>query len=263
MRTKLRLLSSLSLALSSAAELPSWLVPYPGAEAVLTRPSQKLVESSYTTSASSGQLIAHYRILFDAAHLRFHPNGGGMGTTSVRAGLPECDLLITIREQAATTAVRASCTARSVEAPAPVPPVVVAPPAKRDRGVMEKYDEPFYPKPRTPAPPLVWPRWLVLTDGSSPNVERGVDAVGLHFLRTVFVTSGDRNTILAFYASLLNANGYPVESQSGPQAPVGWKAWIRGANLHIGDSGRRNVIRVEARPVSEGLEVDIRLTAGP
>ena len=125
---------------------------------------------------------------------------------------------------------------------------------------MEKYDQPYRPPPRRPAPPLVWPRWLVQVDGALPEIEKGADHVGLKILKAMYITNGDRNAVQAFYAALLIANGFPIRSQSPPSWPLGQKAWIEAADHAIGE-GPRTDIRIEIAPDADGMDkVDLRLT---
>jgi hypothetical protein len=92
--------------------MPSWLIPYPGANAATLASSASLVEIGYTTSAKPDEVVAHYRRLFETAGLRSNSNFDGSGT-SIRAGAAECDLLIKIREDNAGTNARVSCAAKS------------------------------------------------------------------------------------------------------------------------------------------------------
>ena len=94
--------------------MPAWLAVYPGVTAQ-TATFKSLVESTYTANAKPSAVTEHYRKLFEAQSLSFVPNFDGMGTV-VRAAAPECDLMITIREQDSKTLVRVDCAAK---APAP------------------------------------------------------------------------------------------------------------------------------------------------
>jgi hypothetical protein len=93
-------------------QLPSWLVPFPGAVPSPVKASAGLAETSYIATAQPEEILAHYRALFAAANLRFNPNFDGLGTT-VRAAAPECDLLLKIRDQSSGTSVKISCAAKT------------------------------------------------------------------------------------------------------------------------------------------------------
>jgi hypothetical protein len=246
--------------------VPKWLVSYPGASA-RTQDTPGLVESSYETEAKAGEVIAHYRKLFETAGLAFHPNFDGVGT-SVRGTAPEGDLLILIREQGKGTAVRVDVAAKS---PAPAP---VAAPVVRERSArvertgrehvqnMEKYDQPVRPPRRPPPPPLVWPAWLVHIDGSRLEFEKGVDRVGLKILKCSYATYDERSAIQSFYAALFDAHGFPVRSQSSASWPANRTAWLEASDHAIGE-GARVDIRVEVAPLGEARQVDLRITVRP
>jgi hypothetical protein len=159
--------------------MPSWLVNYAGAAAEI-RSAPELVESTYEAAAKPVEVMGHYRKLFEAAGLEWHPNLDGVGSV-IRASATECDLLLKFREQGGGTWVRVSCAAKAAApAPAPAkpaePPKLAEPsrdtPRKRLQG-MEKYDQPYRPPPKPPAPRLVWPAWLVGVDGAPLTVEKG------------------------------------------------------------------------------------------
>lgn len=73
-------------------KMPTWLLPYPGAEPE-TSTFPGIVEASYTVAAAPAEVITHLRKLFDSAGVPFAPNLDGIGT-SIRASVPECDLLL-------------------------------------------------------------------------------------------------------------------------------------------------------------------------
>jgi hypothetical protein len=185
--------------------MPSWLVSYPGATPN-SRAMGALVQSTYTTAAKPAEVVEHYRKLFEAAGLRFRPNSDGIGT-AIRGDAAECDLLIQIREQAPGAFVDVNCAAKSqasstssakaVEivttgpssARAPIPssprtgfPQTARPPrrpqptaeemqASHARTVAELGIHPTYHD--APAPPLVWPSWLVHIKGAGIRPQQG------------------------------------------------------------------------------------------
>jgi len=94
--------------------LPDWLIPYPGA-AGATTVSSALVESSYSAKAKPEDLSEHYAKLFSANGVTFAANFDGLGT-SIRASLPECELLIKVRESSSGTGVKVSCASKELSA---------------------------------------------------------------------------------------------------------------------------------------------------
>ena len=259
---------------SPQSRMPAWLADYPGVSPQ-TRSSAVLVESTYDVAATPGEVIGHYRKLFEAAGLAWQPNLDGVGTV-VRGAASECDLLLKIREQGTGTSVRVSCAAR-VPAPmlqaTPAPAAPVTPPTRqsvadeRRREIsrksleeMEKYDQPYRPPPRPPAPRLVWPEWLVSVDGAPLAAERGVDQFKLNYLKSAYLTNADRNGAVAFYTELLNANGYRV-MHTPPTWPRDRKAWLNADFYPGANPGPRIAIHVDFTPDEQGMRVDVRMTA--
>src|ERR1700739_3822613 len=93
------------------SSLPPWLESYPGATATV-RSSDTLIESSYTTSAQTKDVVTHYSALFKTAGLPFEPNADGVGA-SIRTTAAECDLLIQIRDHPEGTFVKVNCSAKT------------------------------------------------------------------------------------------------------------------------------------------------------
>jgi hypothetical protein len=250
--------------------MPKWLVSFPGVTARV-RTSTLLVEARYETTAPVAEVMAHYRKLFEGAGLPFHANATGMGV-SIRGAAPECALLIQISQQGYGSQVQVSC---AVEPAAPPPGAVPAqaedaPPkpffAEKEKSHiqgMEKYDQPVYPRPKAPLPPLVWPSWLVHCDGGVFTVQKGVDRFKLNYLKAQFTSQSDRGKIQSFYANLLNAHGYAVYAQSSPRLPDSREATVEGAH-YFGDApGPGFVIRVRLTAVAGGTDVELLLTSHP
>jgi hypothetical protein len=280
------LLAALVLA-SWAVAQPAWLQPYPGATPQ-TRTSSALTESTYDVAAKPAAVIAHYQKLFETAGLPFNPSLDGIGTV-VRAAAPECDLLLKIREQPTGASVRVSCAAKSpaltaVPAPAPVARPVpitmqerIAQGREHTRQVLEdaeqkgrqrdlgmaKFDQPNYPKPKPPLPPLAWPGWLVRCDGAPLRNQKGVDRFKLNYLVAEFTSPSDPAEVHTFYADLLNANGYPVEFQSGLASQRTGLGWIQGTYYAGEKPGPGLVIRAEITPADGGAHVELRITRRP
>ena len=124
-RLALLLLAGLCYGQQSALKMPPWLVPYPGAEPQVNA-LPEIVETRYTTSATPAEAVSHLRKLFDTAGVAFVPNLDGIGT-SIRASVPECDLLIKVREENSGSSVRISCSTKSAAGTPPGgSPVTVA-----------------------------------------------------------------------------------------------------------------------------------------
>jgi hypothetical protein len=126
---------------------------------------------------------------------------------------------------------------------------------------MEKYDQPYRPPPRPPAPRLIWPAWLVGVDGAPLATEKGVDQFHLNYMKSAYLTSADRNGAVAFYAELLNANGYRVYSRTLAAWPRDRKASVEGDLYPGANPGPRIVIHVDVTPEEQGMRVDVRMTA--
>ncbi len=243
----------------SAPAIPSWLLPISGAAAT-TRQSSVLTESDYTAAAPPHEVISYYRQLFAAARLPFRPDPMGYGFL-IRAATDGCDLTIRIRNQGETSAVHVTCVALRNPAGNRAGP---ADAASRSRDLaMEKFDQPVYPQPKSPRPPLSWPSWLVDVQGGRLGVRRVAEAGGASSLQADYVAGGSRTEIQSFYADLLNANGYPVFSQSPASFRTGSRAWVEGAAHPDGQPGRRIVIRIEITPVQENARVELRVRGTP
>jgi len=264
--------------------MPSWLVPYPGATAEI-RNFQAYLEAGYATSASPGAVVDHYRKLFESANLPFQPNSDGIGT-NIRGAAAECDLLISIRSQAAGTAVRVSCAekspqyneavttttsrptpvrraARTAQNPQPSSDEILTRHQQKvaELGIHRTYED-------APAPPLVWPAWLVDMNHTHPPLASGVDKSGHEFLRARYITSSPMTAIRALYTDLLRANGYTINSSSistghtvsGIQQNA--NGHVEGYTYPDGTPGPRTEIRVHfsRSHLNDPIEVDMRFT---
>ena len=91
----------LGLASASADDVkldnPSWLAPSPGSTSTGVVASATSIESSYSTTASVAEGIAHYERQLKDAGLVFQSNYDGLGTT-IRVQAPQRAALIQIRE---------------------------------------------------------------------------------------------------------------------------------------------------------------------
>jgi hypothetical protein len=258
--------------------MPAWLVSYPGVTPN-SRAMGLLVESNYTTAAKTAQVVDHYRKLFEDAGLRFQPRADGMGI-SIRGDAAECDLLILIREQAPGSFVDVNCSAKSQASPAPTGKaveIIGATPSKvrnaedmkerHARRVAELGIHPTYQD--APAPPLVWPSWLVHIKGAEVRPLQGVDESRKAYLKVRYVSNLPMTTLYNFYEDLLNANEYRVHTSrlstgqtiSGVvQKPGGmWKAptirmgrRVRGPSFNVSFSRSK---------LNEPITVEMRLTA--
>ena len=266
---------------------PSWLVPYPGATAQ-TRSTPGLVESTYEAAARPANVVAHYQKLFETAGLPFNPGFDGMGTV-IRGSAPECDLLIKIREQNSGTFVRVSCAEKTpamVAVPSPAPSAPARRPTMEERIAqsheytrqvqeereqksrqadlgMAKFDQPVYPHPKKPAPPLAWPAWLVHCNGARLQIEKGSDMNEFAYLKAEFNSTSDRAAIQSFYADLLNENGYPVDLQSKLPTPRTGETFVRGSYYAGEKPGPKLVVRAAFTPRDGGTHVELRITRVP
>ncbi|HEY6391292.1 MAG TPA: hypothetical protein VIX89_08445 [Bryobacteraceae bacterium] len=297
------LLALISAAAGQQAPLamPSWLTPYPGANAATLASSASLIETSYTISAKPGDVVAHYRRLFEEAGLKFNSNFDGAGT-SIRVAAAECDLLIRVREESAGTIARVSCAAKSA-GPLSGADVVVtngsgSAPFNRpmdaqrfraeqrqrmadNRAALDKhiannkigkFDEQVWPHaPENDAPPLIWPAWLVQIKGGRLNPEQGVDQSRKKYLQSKFVSGAPMTAIYNFYEDLLNANGYRVySSKLGTGQTIDGiiqnsDGYVEGAHHPYDITGPRTVIRVTFSRfhLNDPIDVRISVTAHP
>jgi hypothetical protein len=205
--------------------MPPWLITYPGASPQ-TKTLPVLVEDTYSTDAAAERVTEHYRNLFEAQGLAFHPNSDGIGTV-LRAPAAECNLLISIRPRESGTFVRVSCASKAVSsasadssAPVSVPGTLSSPPPGMSAGVYQHHQQlaaemglrKVYQD--ADAPPLVWPEWLVHVEGARLSVQQGVDRAGNAFLKSSYKTSAPMTSIFSFYKELLSAHDYPVNAGS-------------------------------------------------
>ncbi|HLN03830.1 MAG TPA: hypothetical protein VK335_31375 [Bryobacteraceae bacterium] len=259
--------------------MPTWLATYPGATAE-TNTSSALLEVTYTTAATPDAVSEHYRKLFEAEGLPFVPNSDGMGVT-IRGAAQECDLLITIHGQRDGTFVSVSCAAKSQASESTAVPTVITTTgsgtgkkASRHAHVLgqsrAQTEEDFKNKAaetmaenqarvaefhqRTysdaPAPPLVWPDWLVHMDGAKPALEQCSAQGNDGCLGSKYRSSAPMTAIYKFYMELLKAHGYAVDrarmgtgqTQSGIRQNA--DGYVEGSNYPNGSPGARSEIRV-------------------
>jgi hypothetical protein len=256
-----------------APSFPPWLVSYSGATATVVS-SGAFVESSYSIPGQPASLIEHYRKLFEAAGLSFQPNSDGVGT-SIRASAPECDLLIQIRSRDEGAFAKVTCSAKSQPSASFSPgdvkviasrpqtnrvaptPIRSATPAQHrssadfmqmhqqkvaEMGIHREYHD-------APAPPLIWPSWLVHVSGADVRTERGVDQSKNAVLTARYTTNVPMTEIYRFYRELLTAHEYPTQSSlstghtlSGIQQNA--LGYVEGSNYPDGAPGAYSVIRV-------------------
>jgi hypothetical protein len=213
-----------------ASTIPIWLESYPGAKPGV----RSLTESSYTTAAQPDDIVEHYRKLFQAAGVSFQPNPDGVGT-SIRADAHECELLIQIRTRAEGSFVDVNCSVKS-ESPSPSFPTDVKVTTSRPQPVRSTASAPAVQSHTgsvdfmqmhqqkvaemglhrqyhdAPAPPLVWPSWLVNVNGAAVRAEPGVDQAKNPILRARYTTNAPMTEIYSFYREMLTAHEYPTRS---------------------------------------------------
>ena len=121
--------------------------------------------------------------------------------------------------------------------------------------------------PDAPAPPLVWPSWLVQTGGASLRTTRGVNFEKDAMLKAQYTTSVPMTEIYRFYRELLNAHEYPARSsmstgqtQSGVQQNA--IGYVEGYNYPDGAPGAYSIIHVSfSRSVLNGpITVSLQFT---
>jgi hypothetical protein len=237
------------LSAQRSSSLPPWLVVYPGADAETNSLPEK-TEVTYHTSAPVAGVIEHYREVFSAADVAFQPRMFG-SSAIVNSVAPGRNLTIQIEKRRDSTFVRVTCTPRP-----DIPHYSEADAIHK----MEKYDQPVYPKPRPPMPPLTWPEWLRQYDGTPTPIERGVDRFKLNYLRIEFTSSGDRAEIQKYYSDLLNAHDFPVTIESPSITPAVRPVIVEGTH-RFGDPGPRFVAHVEITPMNGKFRVEVRITA--
>ena len=263
-----------------ALKLPEWLQTYPGATASVQR-SPSLVESTYSTTARLNDVVEHYRKLFESANVAFHPNPDGIGI-SILANVPECDLLIQIRENANGTAVHVSGSPKSGTSGATFSPGDVkvtngqtgrAPlPQARNVDMMQRHRD-FVaemksrrPAQDVPAPPLMWPSWLVHLNGSSLPSRTVADGARKPLLVAEYTTLQPMTEIRDFYRDLIGSHDYTVtgsgiaagSTQKGVQQNA--LGYVRAENYPDGAPGAHSDINFElSRMVLNGpITVHIR-----
>jgi hypothetical protein len=118
-----------------------------------------------------------------------------------------------------------------------------------------------------PAPPLVWPSWLVHVNGSAVRAEAGVDQSKNAVLKARYVTNAPMTEIYKFYRELLVAHEYPTRSSmSTGQTRTGIQqnaiGYVEGSNYPDGAPGAWSEIRVSFdRDVLNGpITVSLRFT---
>jgi hypothetical protein len=118
-----------------------------------------------------------------------------------------------------------------------------------------------------PAPPLVWPSWLVNISGSEPRAQSGVDQSKNAMLKARYTTTIPMTELFNFYRDLLNAHEYPARGRlSTGHTMTGIQqnafATIEGSNYPDGAPGAYSVIGISLdRSVLNGpITVTIRFT---
>jgi hypothetical protein len=269
-----------------ALSLPSWLQSYPGATPTV-HASDSVVQSSYASAVEPADIVEHYRKLFEAAGLPFHPNDDGMGT-SIRGEARECDLLIKIRTRTEGTVVNVNCSAKTqgsaLSSPTDITVIKGRPqspsgpaPAQQPHMTADEMMEQHHRKAAemglhrqyhdAAAPPLVWPSWLTNVNGAPVRPGIGVDQAKNPLLKAQYVTNEPMTEIYKFYRDVLNSHEYPARSsmstghtQTGiQQNAIGY---VDGFNYPDGAPGAYTVIHVSFdRSVLNGpITVTMRFT---
>ena len=244
----LALISAAPLAARESFLMPAWLQPYPGANEEITT-SRGTVVATYDTSASVDALIAFHRGLFAAQNIPFEPEM--YGTSALIRATPEgYSITIQISRKKYVTSVQITAGER------PVIPKLTEGDVRRS---MAKYDQPVYPGPGVPMPPLDWPSWLAAYGVQASPIREGVDEFRNQYMEADFDSAEPRSSIQAFYSDLLTANRYKVMLESSPITPSGQPAVVEGT--HSFERSGRFVIRVNLTPTARGVHVTMRITA--
>lgn len=273
-----------------APSMPAWLASYPGVTAE-TKSFPSLTQSTYTAPVVPSVVREHYRGLFEAQSLPFMPGSDGIGTV-IRGTAVECDLLITIRQQGASSIVQVSCSAKSGSATNWTTTSEVTVSQSRASGMRPRSSEDFkraaadaaerhaktvaelgiHPVYQdAEAPPLVWPPWLVHLSGTRLATQRGVDQSKNAYLKSTFKSSVPMKQIHDFYEELLNANDYRAYAGgvSTGQTISGVKqesnGYVEGENHPNGTPGPYTVIHVSFSRfiLNEPITVEVKFTAYP
>ena len=237
-------------------QMPSWLVPYPGATAE-TKQLSDGVEVSYFAAATPPEVIAWFKKVFAENGLKIEPMPTGDGYFA-RVDAPECGLAVSIRARAGhsslddppETAVKVTCEEKAPVGTGAAWQSVKDPPVRETTDVMKKFDKPVYPDAKAAAA-LRWPSWLVAVDGGRLPVER---FSGL--LKSSFAAAPPRYATEVFYADLLDAHGYRVNKSPG-NSPAVFGSWVEGTADPDAEMGRKTVIWVKIKPAGQAFHVEI------
>lgn len=255
---------------------PSWLKTYPGAAPTVIA-SESQIESSYIASAQPAEVLEYYRKLLETAGLPFRPNDDGMGE-SVRAEAHECDLLIQIRSRAEGSFVAVYCSVKGAASTPSSPDDIKvisgqSQSARIGTAGVRPTVPPFPPRHMTaqdfmqmhqqkvaemgihrehqdaPAPPLVWPSWLVNVSGAAVRPERSADQAKSVYLRARYTSTAPMTDIYHFYVDLLKSHEYSTSSSlSTGQTMSGIKqnalGYVEGSNHPDGAPGAHTDIKV-------------------
>ena len=119
-----------------------------------------------------------------------------------------------------------------------------------------------------PAPPLVWPSWLVHIKGAEVRPQQGIDDSKKAYLKVRYISNLPMTTIYNFYEDLLNSNEYRVHtsrlSTGQTISGVVQNAWgyVEGTNYPDGAPGPRTVIHVSfsRSKLNDPITVEMRFT---
>jgi len=249
--------------------LPEWLTSYPGAIPHKTNMGA-MTAITYTTDASTDAVSAHYKALFENQNVDFAPVSNRFNTT-VHAKDDCGDLTITITARGTGSSVRVSC---ATKLPPAVLPAQTGSYEDRVEAMKQQHEQRAAQLgigralPPAPAPPLIWPDWLVHPKGAQMAITKTRDQAGVPMMRTRFVTSVPMSQLFVFYKDLLTKNGYEVyrgtvqtgQTQSGIQQNA--HGGVEGSWYPDGFPGPRIEIRVDfdRMHLNDPITVDIRFT---
>ena len=138
--------------------------------------------------------------------------------------------------------------------------------ARHQQLVKERNIHPVYQE--APAPPLIWPDWLVRLGGGKVAALPGVDQSKNECLKYRFVSSAPMTSIFAFYKDLLDAHDYAVHSskletgQTISGIVQNADGYVEGTNYPNGFPGPRTVIHIgfSRFHLNDPIDVNMRFT---
>jgi len=246
----------------TAFTLPPWLVSYPGTNPKVYS-SDNFAQTSYVVDAQPGEVVDHYRKVFEAQGLAFQPNPDGMGTT-IRIATKECDLFIQIRKRDEGTFTKVTCSGKvdpsSMQASENpniemVTGITPPPPKAHAKGDGKQEDLPPGSTQSSkgphniPATALLWPSWLTNLSGFELSPVLTSDSRGSSFLKAEYDATGSMTEIFDFYRKLLQdhdyrSSGTPAAGRAAAGSRQNPTGALHGIHYEKGASGLNTTIDI-------------------